>query len=250
MNVSAFTRQMNQSSLTRLARFLWSFALVLFIAVWIFPESRRLTRMMGVGLFFVVWFGLIGLCWRWRVARYGLLAATVLCGGFLLLPARKPIDAEALRADYIAGLRRYDGASYFWGGESPKGIDCSGLIRRGLIDAMFFRGVGTFDAGLVRRSIVLWWNDCTAQVLGETLDGATVYLRETPSINVLDHTTVLPGDLAVTTNGVHIMAYVGDHVWIEADPGLGRVVSLKAPVEDNLWFKGPMRLVRWRILAQ
>jgi hypothetical protein len=241
---------MKKPPLARLPRLIWVTAFLLFIAVWLFPESRRLTRMMGVGLFFVVWFGLIGLCWRWRGARFGLLAVTVLCGGFLLLPARPLPAVDALRRDYIAGLRRYDGVTYFWGGESPKGIDCSGLIRRGLIDAMFLRGLRTFDAGLVRRSIVLWWNDCTAQVLGETLDGATVYLRETPSINVLDHTTVLPGDLAVTTSGLHIMAYLGDHVWIEADPGLGRVVSLTAPVKDNLWFQGPMRLVRWRILAQ
>jgi len=81
--------------------------------------------------------------------------------------ARNLPDSEALRSDYVAGLRRYNGVTYFWGGEELPGHRLLGLIRRGLIDSLFCRGIRTFDPGLVRRALDLWWHDCTAEVLGE-----------------------------------------------------------------------------------
>lgn len=241
---------MNKPAPARLLRLLWFAALVLLVEVWLFPVSNRLTRASGLTLFFIVWFGLIGLCWRCRAIRFLLLGFTVLSAGFLALPSRSLPTADLLRRDYITGLRRYEGVSYYWGGESPKGIDCSGLIRRGLIDSMFCRGVRTFDPGLIRRSISLWWHDTTASALGQQYDDLTLHLLDTPSVNALDHTQLLPGDLAVTRSGVHIMAYLGSNVWIEADPGAGRVIRVTAPSPDNGWFETPMSIMRWRVFQQ
>src|SRR5204863_6746506 len=131
----------NGSKSTRLIRLLWVAALVLFVAVWLFPVSNGITRATDLVLFFIVWFGLIGMCWRRRALRFSLLSVTVLSGVFLALPGRSLPAADSLQRDYVAGLRHYDGVTYYWGGESPKGIDCSGLIRRGLIDSLFFRGI-------------------------------------------------------------------------------------------------------------
>jgi hypothetical protein len=227
---------------------LWLTALAFLAALIRLPVSYRSTRLAALTLSLVVWFGLIALVWRRRPLRFVLLAITVLAAGFLALPSRSTPPADVLRSDYIAGLQRYDGVTYYWGGESSRGIDCSGLIRRGLIDALFRRGVRTFDAGLVRQAISLWWHDCTAKSLGEQHLGLTVRLFDTPSVNALDHSKVLAGDLAITSNGVHIMAYLGDHRWIEADPGAGRVITVTAPSADNPWFRGPMQIVRWSIL--
>ncbi len=186
----------------RLPLLLWLSSLVVFAAVVLVPISNRLTRAGGVLLLFVIWCGLIGLCWHRRSIRFSLLGVSLLAVGFMVLPARSLPDANALRSDYIAGLRRYDGATYFWGGENALGIDCSGLIRRGLIDSLFLRGMRTFDAGLVRRAFSLWWHDCTAEALGDAGGGLTVPVVTTPSINRLDHTKILPGDLAVTSSVV------------------------------------------------
>ena len=234
---------------TRLRWLLWLVVLSVFVGVWLFPISTKFTRASGIVLFVYVWFGLLALVWKNLAARFAGLGVTVLTAVFLLLPARSRHDEAELRSGYVSGLRRYDGVRYYWGGESPKGIDCSGLIRRGLIDSLFLRGVRTLDAGLVRHSLWLWWNDCTARELGEG-HGMTMPLLETPSINALDPAKVSPGDIAVTASGVHVMAYLGENRWIEADPDQQRVLIVTAPSKENGWFREPMKILRWNIFAQ
>jgi len=235
-----------RSKSQRLPWLLWIAGVALFFANWLFPVSSRLTRITGIMLLFVVWFGLIALLWRFRGARFSFLAVTGLLVGFLALPQQS--SRTALREDYIVGLKRYEGVTYYWGGESYKGIDCSGLIRRGLIEAAFWRGCKSFSSALIRYAIWLWWNDCTAENLGEDNNRMTLHLLDTPAINQLDHSRILPGDLAVTASGVHIMAYLGSNYWIEADPLAHRVITISAPCETNAWFIEPMKIMRWNVL--
>lgn len=227
---------------------LWFAAFAFLVAILLFPVSSRMIRIATLALAFVVWFGLIALVWRRRWLRLSLLGITVAAGGFLSLPSRARPATETLRSDFLERLQRYGGVRYYWGGENALGIDCSGLVRRGLMDAFFWRGVRTLDPGLVREALDMWWNDCTAAALGQHHRELTSFVLETPSVNALDHAKIQPGDLAVTSSGVHIMAYLGDARWIEADPGEGRVITVKAPSSDNAWFQTPMRIVRWTAL--
>jgi len=232
----------------RLRWLLWIATSVLWLAVWLFPESTRLTRLAGVILLAAAWMGFIGLSWKWRAWRAALLGISAAGVLFLLWPGHASHDPGALRAADLHGLARYGGTHYFWGGESPKGIDCSGLMRRGMIDGLFIQGCRRFEPALVRQSLDLWWHDCTAKELMDGYYNLTVPVLTTRSLNVLDHSRILPGDMAVTDSGVHVMAYVGDNRWIEADPGIGRVVTLTAPTPSNIWLSGPMKIVRWRVL--
>lgn len=232
---------------TRLPWLLWLLALALWITDWLYPLSDKLTRSIGLVLLPVVWLGLIGLCWKHRGFRLALIILSALCAIFLLLPGRKQCDSLALRNAYVTGLRRYAGVHYYWGGEeSPKGVDCSGLIRRGLIDALFFEGIRTLDPGLVRRSIWIWGHDCSAQALGEG-HGFAKRLFSATNLNTLDHSRIMPGDLTVTNTGIHILAYLGENVWIEADPAAGHVITGRSPSDTNIWFLCPMNIVRWNV---
>lgn len=227
---------------------LWLAAVVFFLALALFPVSYRITRLTSVALGLAVWFGLIGLLWKQKLLRFSLLVLTLLANGLLMMPSRTNPPADVLRAKYISALKRYEGVPYYWGGETARGIDCSGLIRKGLIDALLSCGISTHDAGLVRQAISLWWHDCTASALGDEHRGLTTRVVDTPSVNVLDHARILPGDLAVTQSGVHIMAFLGNDLWIEADPDAGKVITLTAPAPGNGWFQVPMNIVRWSIL--
>ena len=59
---------------------------------------------------------------------------------------------------------------------------------------------------------------------------------------------LLPGDLAVTRDGVHVLAYLGESRWIQADPQAGRVLVLSGKDLQNPWLRVPVRIMRWRVL--
>jgi hypothetical protein len=54
--------------------------------------------------------------------------------------------------------------------------------------------------------------------------------------------------LGVTISGVHVMAYLGNRQWIEADPDIGKVVIVQVPERTNPWFQETFKLLRWREL--
>lgn len=166
----------------------------------------------------------------------GVLATVVGCS--LVGPAPAPAP---LRASYVAALQRYADTPYVWGGESHAGIDCSGLARRGLIEALLARGAP-------RQALGLWWRDCTARELGAGYRGLTRPVCDAPCLQALDPSGLLPGDLAVTADGRHVLAYLGDRRWIQADPGAQRVVTHPASAA-NTWHRVPVRVVRWTALS-
>ena len=70
------------------------------------------------------------------------------------------------------------------------------------------------------------------------------------AITEIDHSQLEPGDMAVTDNGVHMLAYLGDYRWIQADPGKMEVIIEDARNTQNHWLQAPVEIIRWKILAE
>jgi hypothetical protein len=73
----------------------------------------------------------------------------------------------------------------------------------------------------------------------------TTELFRQDSISGTDHSKLGKGDMAVTADGVHILAYLGDQTWIQADPDSHKVVEVVLPTDIH-WFEAPVVFVRWR----
>jgi hypothetical protein len=222
---------------------LWPIAIVLFL----YPINNLLTRCGLVAALLGLWAGLLYFGWHKKALRITLFSVTVLTVGFLICPGGSH-NQEKLRKNYIDALRSYEGTRYVWGGENKFGIDCSGLVRTGLIKASFQQGILTANPSLVRFSLSLWWHDSTAQALGEEYRNQTKHILTATSINGLAPSETLPGDIAVTVSGVHVLAYLGNEEWIDADPSFHKVVIVKIPAIKNPWFQEPVHIMRWTIV--
>lgn len=214
-----------------------------------YPVSFGLGRMFllvaGPALFMMT----SGLLWRRRKLRWLPMGLLVVMGLFLLAPGRRP-DPAHLRARYATCLCQYEGVRYVWGGESVSGIDCSGLVRRAFIRALLQEGLITVNPGICRTAIDVWLHDSTAEALKDGYRGWTRPVFGTPSLREVPADRIAIGDLAVTVNGKHVLACVGEGRWIEADPGPMKVVYAQLPDSRNPWLQTPMQIVRWRVLEE
>lgn len=235
-------------SLRRVAIGLWLALIPLLIVM---LNSAVSSRRLRIGILFVA-AALIagGLVFANRHKRVFFSATAILASIalFLNLPGR-PFSKASLEQRYLADMASFDGAPYVWGGESRQGIDCSGLLRRSWQDALLKEGLLTLNPALVRAALDLWWNDTTAQQIGQGYGGRTTPVTKCPSLNTLNHSLLQPGDMAVTASGGHMLGYLGDNKWIEADPLALKVLTFSVPEKTSAWFTTPMTIVRWRPLS-
>lgn len=188
--------------------------------------------------------------WIWprRRLRIAVAAFLAVVAAWVLSPSR-PVDAEALRERYVARLLAYEGVRYVWGGEGRLGIDCSGLPRRALRDALWRLGVTTFNGGLLREALRQWWFDAIAKALAEGHRDYVVPLGANGTIKEMSYQGLLPGDLAITASGVHVLCYLGGERWVQADPGHGRAIVQHGRTDTNVWFGVSVKTYRWRVLV-
>lgn len=232
----------------RTAITVWSCLWLALLTLFITPISSTITRVCFLVVIIGLWALPLVIFWKVFIVRLGLCLFALGVIGILLLPGGSG-DPAYLRAAYVDALHRYEGVKYVWGGESHHGIDCSGLIRSALIDANLSEGIHSRNPRLLRQALAIWWSDCSARELGLGYGGRTNLVNTYRSINETDLSLINPGDLAVTEDGVHILAYLGNESWIEASPERNRVVIEGLPQPANHWFTTPVRIMRWTQLS-
>lgn len=161
----------------------------------------------------------------------------------------KPPDDATLRTAYLNRLRAFAGAPFAWGGEAETGIDCSGLARASLWQAMVRVGIKEFNPRLLGPMLwKFWWRDVGASDIGEGRYGYTRVIGHAAKLAGYDTGGLEVGDMAIGVK-THVMIYFGDGQWIEASPTDKRVVINKATADSKReWFNEPVTLVRWWIL--
>jgi hypothetical protein len=187
------------------------------------------------------------LFWRRKILRIALLAVPVLCAVPFFLPG-KPISQRELSTRYVSALGRMEGVPYLWGGEGRRGVDCSGLPRRALRDALLEIAIETGNATALREWAEQWWYDTSARALGNNYRGFTRPLGVAGKLRDLDFSRLSVGDLAVTGDGRHVMVYFDTGTWIQADPGPWKVAIGNPKTDKNPWFDCYVTLHRWMLL--
>lgn len=193
------------------------------------------------------WSAGLSLVWRRKLPKMMLLVLPLILAMPFALP-EKPLEPGKLHTCYISALRRLEGTPYLWGGESSCGIDCSGLPRRALRDALWEIGWETRNGAAFREWARQWWFDSSARALGGNYRGFTRPLGIVGKLRDLDPAHLAPGDLAVTSDGLHVIVFLGNGEWIQADPGPWKVAIGKPESDENPWFSSHVRMHRWMIL--
>lgn len=218
------------------------------IVIGLNPVNATIYRLGLIASGCGVWFGVLVLFWRYKGGRIFWFVLPFLLALPFGLPAR-PIDQGELRGTYVKHMQGFEGSVYHWGGESARGIDCSGLPRRAFRDALLQYGFTHADGGAFRMWFEQWWFDTSAEALSQGYRGFTISLNHGGLIQEMSYEGLVPGDIAVTDSGVHALVYVGRGQWIQADPGIGSVVILDGRNDDNPWFTQPVTMHRWAILT-
>jgi hypothetical protein len=235
-------KDVRRRMMIRIWRALWLITAFCLLFPVRYQELKAALILSGVGI-------CAGALWvypQWAV-RLAVAGIAIFAAAIALLPGR-PVDSDALRAAYVRCLAAYRGTPYVWGGGNRLGIDCSGLVQRGLIDAEVQQGLKTANPGLLRAAASLWWHNRNAAALGQGYRGETQPLFNSPSIAQVADGAIRPGDIAVLSDGLHTMAYLGNRIWIEADPLKMKVTELNAGKTQEIYFSMPVRILRWRVL--
>lgn len=215
--------------------------------------TTSVRAVVAATLFFAVFTGFVYLGKLFQSqpkTAYPAVFFAVLLALWVVLGSKAP-DVDALRNGYVKELKNQVGRGYVFGGENNAGIDCSGLARVALWQAMLKEGIREFNPYLLGPTLwKFWWRDMTTGNIGESRYGYTVELGREDKLAGADFSGYQRGDMAVVGNS-HVLIYIGNDQWIEATPEDGKVVINKADADSKRpHFNTRVKLMRWWILRE
>lgn len=168
--------------------------------------------------------------WRIKLLGKSLLGVFILFVVFIISTAKLYAPEEE---KFVAALKRYEHVPYVWGGETKKGIDCSGLIRMALCDVY----LSEFKWG---AAFQIFYFDVAAKDLGKKYKSILTYKRSYPSIKDIPISELKKGSIVVASD-IHTFAYIGENKWIQASPTDNKV-TIKDANEPDKYFSTAIEL--------
>ncbi len=211
------------------------------------PVNNMILRVALLVAIISFWSGLLSLLWKITTARMFLAVFPLLIIFILSIPGGN-IDQNKLKALYLKQIIKYKGTKYLRGGENSFGIDCSGLPRKALRDALLYYSITSISPKALRMFLEQWWFDASAKALRNGYRNYTMKLAPQGEIANMDCSKLTPGDLAVTPNGIHVLVYLGKSRWIQAAPETGCVKIFQVGRDISAWFNVSVSTCRWTIL--
>ncbi len=155
----------------------WSFRVVcgwvlmaLLLATAVVVRISVMTTAVRLLLVFTIVFGIfVGILHLLRFVKFyhGAVYPVIFFLVFAVLwnvLGNKPYDVAMLRQAYVKRLHGFENVSFVWGGETTNGIDCSGLARVALWQAMMRQGIREMNPRLLGSELwSFWWTDMSAR---------------------------------------------------------------------------------------
>jgi len=231
---------------------IWAAAVIIAAVVYLLSYTTPLSRLVYLGtVLFGVFTGLLYLGRLIRVRSWAGAAVMLALIGLAswVVFAGRPPDADRLRAAYVRRLLAFRGTAYVWGGETHVGVDCSGLARVALMEAMVSEGVREANPRLLGPMLWrFWWQDIGTKGMLSQAYGYTRPVFHPQKLAGYAPDDLQPGDLAVIGH-MHVLMYIGDDRWIEANPDEHRVIVTTAtPASSHPWFNLSGTHLRWWML--
>jgi hypothetical protein len=99
-----------------------------------------------------LWLGIGVLFWNHKIVKFTFIIISFIISLIAILPGH-PVNSITLREHYVQGLEFFMGTKYVWGGKSKLGIDCSGLVKEGMVIADLKYGLISLNPQLIREGL-------------------------------------------------------------------------------------------------
>ncbi len=220
---------------------------VVVFLIFIHPSPKILSKHIVIMCFISMWIIVLLKLWKKFFTRGVAIVITAILILFYF-SSGSGIESELLRNIYVDNATKYLNVAYMENGENTMGISPSGLVRKAMIDTLMKGGVATKNMQYIRDAIDIWIDDYKIENIYNNKKQLFTDVLWFDDLSKVNTSNLLQGDILVYDDYLRIYIYIGNDIWIESNPSIGKVVAeiIPMPPERPITLYG--KIVRWKVL--